>query len=136
MDCQAVRHAMLEALDDAHDATRSSGIDAHVAECAECQAFSRRLQLVDARLSRAFEPPEPRPALRAGVLRQIGREKRAAWLESLPDVLHFAGCAAATGISVAVVPVAALTTLAVGTTVSLFAYVAMCSLRSSLRESE
>ena len=61
------------------------------------------------------------------------RKDRAATLaDSIPDVIHLAGCAAATLVSAALLPVEASITLAAGAAFTCITYVGMAVVRWSL----
>lgn len=136
MTCVEAEDLLLEALDDAPAVDVRRALDLHVTSCASCAAFAASMRAMDVRLSAAL-PPLPAPASIAAAVRlRQHRERFDALRDNLPDIIHFAGCGAATVLSAALLPVEASVTLAVGVAVTCFTYVVMAVVRSSLEAAD
>ena len=78
------------------------------------------LRAVDAAADRRpAARPSPPPSIAVNVRTRIRRERRAAFSESLPDLIHLAGCSVATALSAALLPIDAAATIAAGVGVHL-----------------
>jgi len=134
LTCDSTRTAILEALDDARAAANRADVDVHLRACPSCAAFARQQQELDVRLSAQLHPPAPSRDLRLPVRRRIRREALRDWNERLPDIVHFAGCGAATAIGALLLPVDRWTTVMVGLTGALITYAALAMTRSWLED--
>ena len=68
--------------------------NAHLAECAEGQAFLQKLDQFDVSLTTAFSASRVSPGFEAAVLRRVSREAPIPKPSFLPEVLDFVGWAA------------------------------------------
>ena len=136
MTCVEAEILLLASLDEALPAPDSSALDGHLAGCADCAAFAESMRTVDERLQLAMASPPVPPALAAGVLAQVRRERTSAARESLPDVIHLAGCTVATVVAAALLPVEASITLAAGIGFTCVSYVGLAVIRWSLETVE
>jgi anti-sigma factor RsiW len=127
MDCERLRD---ELLDD------PGGNPAHLAECPACAAFAARQRALDADLARVFRPPSLSPSFRPALRARVRRERTRAWMEALPDIVHFASCGAATLACAAFAPLAATTVLTSGIAIALGSYVITTALRQSINALE
>lgn len=132
--CDAIRTAILEALDQGCDAASQHDVDVHLRECPSCEAFAREQEQLDVRLSAHLHAPAPSRALRSRLRRQIWRDALRDRDERLPDIVHFAGCGSATAIGAVLLPFDTWTTMVVGITGALIAYVALEMTRSWLED--
>ena len=136
MTCFEAEELLLESLDDRLSAETRRSLDRHVAGCAPCTGFGARLRAADATLAAALAPPQPGPLLAPAIRTRQRRERRHAMEGSLPDLIHIGGCAIATVLSAALLPVEASTALATGLVFTCVSYVCMVVVRSSLEASE
>jgi anti-sigma factor RsiW len=127
MDCERVRD---ELLDD------PGGHPAHLAECPACAAFAAQQRALDAQLARAFPPPSLSASFRPALRARMRRERSRAWIDALPDIVHFASCGVATLACAALAPLAATTVLTSGIAIALGSYVVTSALRQSINELE
>src|SRR5215213_3806183 len=118
MTCVEAEALLIESLDDAPAIDVRRALDLHVASCAGCAAFAATMRAVDVQLSTALAPLPAPPSIAAAVSRQQRRERFDAFRDTLPDVIHFAGCGTATLLAAAFLPVEASLTLAVGAAVT------------------
>ena len=132
MTCAQAEDHLLESIDERLPADVQRAMDRHVASCAACGTFAARLRAVDAQLVAALPPLTAPDAIAVGVRRQVRKDRAATLADSLPDVIHLAGCAAATLVSAALLPVEASITLAAGAAFTCFTYVVMAAVRWSL----
>jgi anti-sigma factor RsiW len=136
MTCDQAETLLFESIDTEPALRAADGsaraLRSHLASCEGCAALAAQLSAVDARLSAALPPVFAPASLAEGVRRQVRRERLSALRESLPDFIHLAGCAIATVLSAALLPVDPPVTLAAGLTVTCFTYVVMAIVRSSL----
>ncbi len=107
-------------------------LDAHVAGCEPCAAFATRLQAIDAQLAAALIPAAVPASLAQGIRTQIRRERTATMAENLPDIIHLAGCGAATLVSAALLPIDPPITIAAGLGLTCVTYVFMAVVRWSI----
>jgi len=132
MTCAQAEEHLLESIDERLPADVQRAMDLHLASCTACGTFAARLRAVDAQLVAALPPLTAPDSIAAGVRRQVRKDRAAALTDSLPDVIHLAGCAAATLVSAALLPVEASITLAAGAAFTGFTYVVMAAVRWSL----
>ena len=107
-------------------------LDAHVAGCRECSAFAAQLRAVDVKLAAVLQPPAVPASLAPGIHARVRRERIAALAESLPDIIHLAGCGVATVVSAALLPFDAPITVAAGLGFTCVTYVFMALVRWSI----
>src|SRR4051812_17222909 len=124
MDCREAQDEILERL----SGEGARAVEEHVAGCPDCAAFSARQAAVDARLGAALRPPELSAAFRSKLRQRIRRESRL-WPETLPDLVHFASCAAATILCAVLLPFAAGPVLGIGAVATVITYVVMVAAR-------
>jgi len=86
MNCDEAQLALL-------DLEVNSNVDAHVSTCDACRQFAQIQRELDARLTAAIPPLELSPKFAV----QLRPHSRWTWSESLPDIAHLIGCAAAMG---------------------------------------
>jgi predicted anti-sigma-YlaC factor YlaD len=130
--CHEAEELLLESFDEAPAPVVRRALDAHVAGCRACSAFAARLRLVDAELAAALPPPAVPVSLAPGVRARVRRERIAAVTESLPDIIHLAGCGVATVVCAALLPFDAPVTIAAGLGFTCVTYVFMALVRWSI----
>ena len=84
----------------------------------------------------ALSPPPVPPSIAAVVRARVRQERRAGLRESLPDVIHLAGCTVATLLSAAVLPIDAPVTIVAGAGFTCVTYVFMAVMRWTLESFE
>ena len=136
MTCFEAEELLLESLDEPLTAQAGRSLEGHTAGCAACTAFAARLRSVDTALAAALAPPPVSPLLTTAIRRRQRQERRNAIAGSLPDLIHISGCAIATVLSAALLPVEASISLGVGLVFTCVSYVVMVVVRSSLEASE
>jgi anti-sigma factor RsiW len=136
MTCAQAEEHLLESLDEPLPAVVQRAVDRHLASCAACATFANQLRAVDAQLGAALPPMAAPESIPAGVHRQVRKDRAARLAENMPDVIHLAGCAAATLVSAALLPVEAAITLAAGAAFTCITYVGMAVMRWSLEAIE
>jgi anti-sigma factor RsiW len=136
MNCAQAEEYLLESMDEPLHGDMRRALDRHVSTCASCATFAARLRAVDAQLVAALPPIAAPESIATGVRRQQRRDRASALTDSLPDVIHLAGCGAATIVSAALLPVEASVTLAAGVAFTCFTYVVMAVVRWSLEAVE
>jgi hypothetical protein len=87
---------------------------------------------VDAELAAVLAPPAVPASLAPGIRTRVRRERIAALAENLPDIIHLAGCGAATVVSAALLPFDARITIAAGLGFTCVTYVFMAVVRWSI----
>ena len=132
MTCAQAEEHLLESIDDPLPADVQRAIDRHVASCAACATFAARLRALDTQLAAALPPLTAPESIAVGVRRKVRKGRVSTLSDNLPDVIHLGGCAAATLVSAALLPVEAPTTLAAGAAFTCFTYVVMAVVRWSL----
>jgi anti-sigma factor RsiW len=136
MTCDRAEELLFESFDDELGIEARRTLDRHLASCGTCTALAAQLRVVDARLTAALPPISAPMSIAEGVRRRQRQERVTAVRESLPDIIHLAGCSVATLLSAALLPVDASLTLAVGVTVTGLTYTVMAAVRSSLEAAE
>jgi anti-sigma factor RsiW len=136
MTCFEAEELLLESIDEPLSGPARRPLDEHVASCTTCAAFASRLRAVDATLAAALASTPVSPLLAPAIRRRQRRERWSSLAGSLPDLIHFAGCSAATLISAALLPVEVSVTLGAGVVFTCVTYVFMVVVRSSLEASE
>jgi anti-sigma factor RsiW len=136
MTCFEAEELLLESVDEPLTGQAGRLLEGHVAGCAACAGFAARLRAVDATLAAALASPAISPLLAPAIRKRQRRERLRSMAGSLPDLIHFTGCGAATVISAALLPVESSITLGVGVAFTCVTYVFMAVLRSSLEASE
>ncbi len=127
---------LLESLDAPLPVEVRRAVDLHVSSCAGCGALATGLRAIDLELVAALPPTAAPASIAAGVRRQQQSDRLSVLAESLPDVIHLAGCAAATILSAVLLPIEASVTLAAGAAFTCFSYAVMAIVRSSLEAAE
>ena len=136
MTCLEAEELLLEAMDGALAAPVRRALDGHLATCAGCAAFGVEMRTVDAALITALAPPVVPPSIAVKVRTRVRRERRAAFHESLPDLIHLAGCSVATSIAAALLPIDAAATIAAGAAFTCVSYMCLAVVRWSLESIE
>ena len=131
MDCQRVQESILEALAGTHDGRPRHDVDRHLAACDVCTAFLARHERLDAQLERMLAAPPLSARFRPALRSAIRRDRSAVPPDSLPDIVHFASCGAATLLAAALLPVDAVAVVAAGAVLALLTYVPLTLTRSS-----
>jgi anti-sigma factor RsiW len=132
MTCAQAEEHLLESIDEPLPADVQRAMDRHVASCPACATFAARLRALDTQLVAALPPLTAPESIVTAVHRQMRKDRAATLADSLPDVIHLAGCAVATVVSAALLPVEAPITLAAGAAFTCFTYVVMAVVRWSL----
>jgi anti-sigma factor RsiW len=132
MTCAEAEDQLLDSLDGRLPDQIRRALDGHVAGCARCAAFAMRMQAVDEGLVAALPPPAVPPSIAAQVRTRARRERLSAIGESLPDIIHLAGCGIATVLSAVLLPIEAPITVAAGLALTSATYVVMALVRWSL----
>ena len=136
MDCQDARAEILQLLDDGLPGEEPAELRAHLAGCPACAAFAAKQQALDLRLRAMLPPPELSQAFRLALRRRIRRESIRLWSPSLPDVVHFASCAAATIVSAVLLPFDALIVLGAGAAATTVSYLVLAAVRDWFEDAE
>ncbi len=136
MTCLEAEELLLEAIDDTLAAPVRRALDGHLATCARCAAFAVDVRAVDAALMAALPQPAVPPSIAVKVRTRVRRERRAAFRESLPDLIHLAGCSVATSIAAALLPIDAAATIAAGAAFTCVSYMCLAAMRWSLESIE
>ena len=136
MTCDEAEELLLEALDDALAAPVSRALDGHLATCARCAAFAVDMRTVDAALMAGLPQPVVPPSIAVNVRTRVRRERRAAFRENLPDLIHLAGCSVATLGATVLLPVDATATIAAGAAFTCVSYMCLAVVRWSLESIE
>src|SRR5215207_7019382 len=134
--CFEAQELLLESVDEPLTAPARRPLDKHLAGCAACVGFAARLHAVDATLAAALASPPVSPLLAPAIRKRQRRERLSSMAGSLPDLIHFAGCGAATVFSAALLPVESSVTLGACVVFTCVTYVFMVLVRSSLEASE
>ena len=132
MTCHEAEELLLESFDEPPVTVVRRALDAHVAGCRACSAFAAQLRAVDAELAAVLTPPAVPASLAPGIRTRVRRERIAALAENLPDIIHLAGCGAATVVSAALLPYDARITIAAGLGFTCVTYVFMAVVRWSI----
>jgi anti-sigma factor RsiW len=132
MTCQDAEELLLESFDAAPAPSVRRALNAHLAGCRGCSAFAARLRAVDAELAAVLTPAAVPASLAHGIRARVRRERITALAENLPDIIHLAGCGAATGVSAALLPFDAPITIAAGLGFTCVTYVFMAVVRWSI----
>jgi anti-sigma factor RsiW len=132
MTCGEAEELLLESFDERLSPVVRRALDVHVASCHRCSVFAAQLRTVDTELAIALTPPATPAALAPAVRAQVRRERAAAMVESLPDILHLGGCGVATLVSAALLPFDAPITIAAGLGFTCVSYVFMAMVRWSI----
>jgi hypothetical protein len=132
MTCQEAEELLLESFDEPPVPVVRRALDAHVGGCRACSAFAAQLRAVDAQLAAVLIPPAVPASLAPGIRTRVRRERIAALAENLPDIIHLAGCGAATVVSAALLPFDAPITIAAGLGFTCVTYVFMAVVRWSI----
>lgn len=136
MTCLEAEELLLEAMDNALGAPVRRALDGHLATCARCAAFAVDMRTVDAALMAGLPQPVVPTSIAANVRTRVRRERRAAFRESLPDLVHLAGCSVATSIAAALLPIDATVTIAAGVAFTCVSYMCLAVVRWSLESIE
>ena len=132
MTCQEAEELLLESFDDTPSPALRRALDAHLAGCRECSAFAAQLRAVDAELAAVLTPPAIPASLAPAVRARVRRERIATLAENLPDIIHLAGCGAATVVSAVLLPFDSRITIAAGLGFTCVTYVFMALVRWTL----
>jgi hypothetical protein len=132
MTCQEAEELLLESFDEPTPPVIRRALNAHVEGCRGCSAFATQLRAVDTELAAVLKPPAVPATLAPGIHARVRRERIAALAENLPDIIHLAGCGAATALSAALLPFDAAVTAAAGLGFTCVTYVFMAVVRWSL----
>ena len=134
--CLDAEEHLLEALDSTLPGDVRLALDHHLSTCIQCTDFAARLRAVDARLAVALRPTPPPASIAMTVRARVRRERQAAFRESLPDLIHLAGCSVATSVAAALLPVDATATIAAGAAFTCVSYMCLAVVRWSLESIE
>lgn len=134
MDCSTAHDAILDQL--ATGAPVNVTVEAHLATCAECARFALRQRALDDQLASALVAPALSASFRATLRARIRSERRRAWLDVAPDIVHFTSCGVATAVCAVLVPANTTVIVAAGATAALVAYIALATLRTSLDDAD
>ena len=132
MTCREAEELLLESFDELPVPVVRRALEAHVAGCRACSAFAAQLRAVDAELAAVLTPPAVPASLAPGIHARVRRERITALAENLPDIIHLAGCGAATVVSAALLPFDAPITVAAGLGFTCVTYVFMALVRWSI----
>jgi anti-sigma factor RsiW len=136
MTCAQAEEHLLDSIDEPLSAAVQAAVDRHLASCAACAMFAHQIRTVDARLVAAIPPLDAPDSIAAGVHRQVRKDRISTLTDSLPEIIHLAGCAAATLVSAALLPVEASISLAAGAAFTCLTYVGLEAVRWSLEAVE
>jgi len=134
MDCRETQERVLERFDGALSPLETRQLEAHIAECPQCEQFAALQRQIDLRLREQIAAPQLSVGFRAGLQARIARKARESWPDWLPDVAHLAGCAAAIGASAILLPFSVPMVLGTGTLVTLLGYTLQTLLASALED--
>ena len=136
MTCTQAEEHLLDSIDEPLSAAVQAAVDRHLASCAACAAFAHQIRAVDAQLVTALPSMAAPDSIAAGVHWQVRKDRVSTLTDSLPEIIHLAGCAAATLVSAALLPVEASVSLAAGAALTCFTYVGLALVRWSLEAVE
>jgi anti-sigma factor RsiW len=134
MDCTRAKDAIVDTL--TARTADSADVAAHLVTCDECARFASRQRALDARLTSVLAPPALSGSFRSTLRQRMRRERRRAWLDAAPDIVHFVSCGAATAVAAALAPANMAMIVSLGAAAALAAYVALATLRSSLEDAD
>lgn len=104
MDCRTAQDLILDALAEPLARETKAALDSHLAECSTCAAFAVQQRAIDRSMAMA-PAPALSPTFRTSLRRRIRQEAASSrWSDSLPDVAHLMGCAAAVAVVAIVAP--------------------------------
>jgi hypothetical protein len=132
MTCAEAEDLLLESFDETPAPVLRRALDAHVAGCRACSSFAAQLRAVDTELAAVLKPPAVPASLALGIRARVRGERITALAENLPDIIHLAGCGAATVVSAALLPFEAPITIAAGIGSTCVTYVFMAVVRWSI----
>ena len=136
MNCREAQQSILESLAASMDDADKVNIEQHVIGCEACRKFREEQLALDQQLIIALQPPSLSPHFRKSVIYGLRRDQFDVWRDSLPDVAHVSGCAAAIGILVKLLPYPAHSILTAGLGVALLTYFLQDVLRGSMEALE
>ena len=136
LTCAESQDHLLESFDAELTAGMRRQVDLHLSTCAECSAFAAQLRSVDAQLTAALPPVMPPTSLAGNVRARIQRERRSAFRENLPDLIHLTGCGVVTVVCAAMLPIEASVTLGGGVAATIVSYACLAVVRWSLESIE
>ena len=134
MDCTTARDAIVDALTER--AADTPEVLAHLTTCDACTRFASRQRALDARLTSVLVAPALSASFRSTLRTRMRAERRRAWLDVSPDIVHFVSCGVATAICAALAPADMRVVVGVGVTAALIAYVPLAALRTSLDDAD
>src|SRR6266542_3234498 len=132
MNCQEARESILELLVEPIGADRRRAMENHVATCGTCRGFAEMQRVLDARLTAALPAARLSATFRTGLREKIRRDPASAWPDFLPEIAHLAGCAAAIGMSVFLLPLPAGSVILAGAAFAGVTYFLQSVLRTCL----
>jgi putative zinc finger protein len=136
MTCQSAQELILEGLDCRIDGEQKIRLESHIAQCETCRSFWEAQRDLDAALTAHCVAPELSPAFRSKLAHKISGEKKGAFQEWLPDVLHLGGGIVATTACFVWLPVAPAVVFTVGIALTFFSYVLQTMFRFLLEDLE
>lgn len=129
MDCKQAQEAILEALD-----AKTSFPTEHLADCAHCREFAQLQSSLDLQLGKILVAPPLSPAFRASLKKTVQHSSPRPWPESLPDIAHVTGCAVATILCAAMLPVPSSMVILSGAALTAVTYAMQCVVRGLMEE--
>jgi hypothetical protein len=136
MTCQGAQALILEGLDRRLDAEQQISLDAHIARCDVCQSFQESQQALDEALATHCVAPQLSAGFRSELAHKIRAEKRRAFQEWVPDLLHLGGGILATGACMLWMPFSAGVVLTIGIALTSVSYVLQTMFRFWLEDLE
>jgi len=132
MNCREAEELLLDSLDERVPDHVRRVLEGHLSTCTSCSAFAASARAVDAQLTAALLPAVPPPSIATNLRTRIRRERRTAFNENLPDLIHLTGCGVSTILCAALLPVDPTVSLAAGVGFTCVSYVFMAVVRWSL----
>ena len=136
MTCQAAQELILEALDCGIDAERQISLESHIAECEMCRSFREAQRALDATLTAYCVEPKVSPAFKSRLAHKMRGEKRLAFQEWVPDLLHLGGGIVATAACLLWMPFSPGVVLTIGIGLTSVSYVLQTMFRFWLEDLE
>ncbi len=128
MTCEACREQILDSIGQQHIIL----VRDHLLDCPECRRFHESQQALHAHFVSA-SAANLSPAFRHALGKRLTHERSFAWPDFLPDIAHLTGCAAATLVSVLVLPWPAVQVLITGAVFTGFTYLLQAKLRDAFQ---
>ena len=136
MTCQAAQELILEGLDCRIDAEQRINLESHIAGCEMCRSFREAQQVLDATLAAHCVAPQLSATFRSELAHKIRAERRHAFQEWVPDLLHLGGGILATAACLLWMPFSPGVVFTIGIALTVVSYVLQTMFRFWLEDLE